>query len=222
MKKQKTWIKVSFEKRSLSKKNKWINRKETPEDIYITPEKYYTEDEVEKYNRSGGIKKTQEKIAYRIIEFLTDEKKLLDLGCGTGFTLEVYRKEGYDVTGIDIVNDMLEKAREKGLKVIKADMRNFAGIFERNEFDAVVSASAFQWIKDKKDIKDAAKQMSQVLKPNGKIVIQLYTKSEEELEDVARIFKKVGFKGGIIVDNPDNSMKRLCYIVMKKIEKEKD
>jgi cyclopropane fatty-acyl-phospholipid synthase-like methyltransferase len=205
----------------MRKQKTWINRKETPEDIYITPEKYYTKEEVEKYNRSGGIKRTQEKIAYRIIEFLTDENKILDLGCGTGYTMDIYRKQGYDVLGIDIVNDMLEKAREKGLKVIKADMKNFAGIFERNEFDAIVSASAFQWIKDKKDIKDSAKQMSQVLKDNGKIVIQLYTKSQEELENIAKIFKKVGFKGGIIVDNPDNSMKRLCFIVMKKVSLEK-
>ena len=200
------------------KKSKgWKTSNEAPEEIYDSPEKYYTKDEVEKYARSGGIKKTQEKIAYRIIEFLTDEKKILDLGCGPGFTTGIYKKEGYDVTGIDIIDDMLEKAKQKGLKVKNVDIKELDKAFKKQEFDAVVSASALQWLKGNNEIKAAAREINNVLKQEGKIVIQLYVKSEEELESIAKIFKKTGFAGGIIVDNPENSMKRLCYIVMKKI-----
>jgi len=200
----------------IKKSKGWRTSNEAPEEVYDSPEKYYTKDEVEKYARSGGIKKTQEKIAYRIIEFLTGEKKILDLGCGPGFTTGIYKKEGYDVTGIDIIDDMLEKAKQKGLKVKNVDIKELGKSF-KEKFDAVVSASALQWLKGNDEIKAAAKEIYQVLKPEGKIVIQLYIKSEEELESIAKIFKKAGFAGGVIVDNPENNMKRLCYIVMKKI-----
>jgi 18S rRNA (guanine1575-N7)-methyltransferase len=201
----------------IKKSKTWKTSNEAPEDMYKSPLEYYSKDEVEKYARSGGIKKTQEKIAYRIIEFLTNEKKILDLGCGPGFTTGVYKKEGYNVTGIDIIDDMLEKAKKNKIKFVKGDIRELDKLFNKGEFDAIVSASALQWITERWEMKKVAEGINYILKEEGKIVIQLYIKNEEDLENIAKIFKKAGFAGGIIVDNPENSMKRLCFIVMKKV-----
>ena len=76
---------------------------------------------------------------------------------------------------------MLAKAKEKKLKVIEGDMLNLSSLFKPNSFDAVVSASALQWIKDKDEIREVALGVYLILKPKGKIAIQFYPKSEEEL-----------------------------------------
>lgn len=200
------------------KKSSWIIRTERPEEIFSEPEKYYTEEEIERYSRSGGIQRTQRAIAYRIIQLLSiDKGKILDLGCGPGFTTEVYSELKFNVIGLDKIERMIDKAKERKLNVVIGDMREIDKYFHKNEFDAVVSASALQWIKEKEDIEQVSKGINNILKKNGKIVIQFYPKSEKEMMMTAKIFKKNGFEGQIIIDNPQNPMKRVIYIVMKKI-----
>jgi len=197
----------------------WVVSIDRPEEIYGDPALYYTDEEIKKYARCGGMRRAQEKIAYRILELLGLEPgaKLLDLGCGIGYTALVYKSEGYDVIGIDILTKMLEKAREMGLTIVEGDMRNLSRLFQREEFDAVVSASALQWLKEGKDIGEVATGVNYVLKDKGKLVIQFYPKSEEEMMNTARVFKKGGFEGEIVVDNPENPKKRTIYLVMRKV-----
>lgn len=198
--------------------HKWVVSIDRPEEIYGDPSLYYTDEEIEKYARCGGMRRAQEKIAYRIIELLDLEKKakLLDLGCGIGYTTSVYKSEGYDVTGLDILPKMLQKARERGLKVVEGDMRELPNLFDKCSFDAVVSASALQWLKQREDVLKVANGINYVLQDKGKVVIQFYPKSEEEMINTARIFKKEGFNGEIIVDNPENPKKRTIYLVMER------
>ncbi len=40
-------------------------------------------------------------------------KRILDIGCGTGFQSYLYSAAGYDVIGIDIANDLIEVAKNK-------------------------------------------------------------------------------------------------------------
>ena len=56
---------------------------------------------------------------------------VLDLGCGTGTLTELLAKEGYDMIGVDVSEDMLQEAIEKraesGLPILYLlqDMREF-------------------------------------------------------------------------------------------------
>jgi 2-polyprenyl-3-methyl-5-hydroxy-6-metoxy-1,4-benzoquinol methylase len=58
-------------------------------------------------------------------------KKMMDLGCGTGRHAVELAKRGYEVTGLDLSENQLQKARSKaaqaGVKVdfIRADARDF-------------------------------------------------------------------------------------------------
>jgi 18S rRNA (guanine1575-N7)-methyltransferase len=195
----------------------WHIRTERPEEIHLEPNLYYTDEEIGAYASSGGMKRTQEKIAVRILELLDLSKaKILDLGCGVGYTTEIYQNAGYDVVGLDVLPKMLEHAKAKGLRTVQGDMRELPKLFEEGEFDAVVSASALQWLTAREDLKRAASAINHVLKSRGKIVIQFYPKSEEEMENTARIFKRQGFEGEIVIDNPDNPKKRTIYLVMRK------
>ncbi|MDK2821382.1 MAG: hypothetical protein PWP31_1347 [Clostridia bacterium] len=99
---------------------------------------------------------------------------ILDVGCGTGnFSLELARS-GVKVTGIDISEPMLEKARTKasneGLDInFKiADAMNLP--FSDNTFDKIVSVTALEFVSD---LKAALDESYRVLKPGGCMVIGL-------------------------------------------------
>jgi cyclopropane fatty-acyl-phospholipid synthase-like methyltransferase len=196
----------------------WIVKNDRPEEYLQNPIDYYTDDEVERYSRSGGMRRAQEKIAYRVLELLKLKRgcSLLDLGSGPGYTAEVYRSEGCEVTCLDLVPKMVEKAKERGFESYLGDMRDIKRAFSKRKFDGVVSVSALQWIKDKKGIEMVAEGVHSVLKKGGMVVIQFYPKSEEELEEIASIFCKKGFSGEIVTDWPEVPKNRVVYLVLKK------
>ncbi|MFC1685821.1 class I SAM-dependent methyltransferase [Nanoarchaeota archaeon] len=205
-------------RRKNAKEKGWKVSIDRPEEIYVEPSKYYTDEEVKKYILSGGMKRTQEKIAYRILELAKLKGgKVLDMGCGIGYTASVYEREGFSVVGLDVLPKMLEEARKKGLRVVEGDMRDVSDMFGEGSFDAIFSVSALQWLKEKKDLEKVAFGIRKVLKAGGKLVIQFYPKTEEEMMMTAKIFKKAGFEGQIIIDNPKNPMKRVIFLVMDKV-----
>jgi len=205
-------------KKKLKKNRGWIVKNDRPEEYLGNPQFYYTDDEVNKYARSGGMKRAQEKIAYRVLELLelTPESSLLDVGSGPGYTAEVYCSEGYNVTCLDLIPKMIEKAKEKEFESYVGDMREIGKIFPRRKFDGVVSVSALQWIKDKKEIQKVAEGIYSVLKKDSPAIIQFYPKSEQELKETARVFIKGGFHVRTITDWPDIPKNRTTYLVMKR------
>ncbi|MCC8098108.1 MAG: class I SAM-dependent methyltransferase [Eubacterium sp.] len=54
-----------------------------------------------------------ENIKYFLEKYGVKGKQILDLGCGTGTMSILLKKGGFDVTGIDISEDMLTVAAEK-------------------------------------------------------------------------------------------------------------
>jgi len=203
----------------MKRKNKgWVIKIERPEELYVTPNEYYTEEEVKKYATSSHMRRTQQKITLRIIDLLgmKSPAKVLDIGCATGYSTEVLQELGYDVIGLDINENMINVARAKGLNVIKGDMRELDKYFEKGSFDYVISTSTLQWIKDMNDIRKVAKGINYILKPNGGLGIQFYPKSEGELNMIYWKFRREGFEGDIIIDNPNSPKKRTIYLIMKK------
>jgi len=198
----------------------WVVKNSRPEEELGDPNLYYSDEVVEKYCKSGGMRRAQEKIAIRVIELLKEKgigegSSILDLGCGPGYTMEIYYDEGYEVTGIDLMANMIENAKTKGFKVFNEDMRNLKKL-KLKKFDAVVSVSALQWIKKPEDIEKVAEGIHFILKEKGNMIIQFYPKSEEELKDIAHIFATKGFKGKIIIDSPERLKNRLIFLVMNK------
>src|SRR5262249_28687181 len=63
--------------------------------------------------------------------------RCLDLGCGTGLALPILEEAGWDVTGIEVSDAQLARARERGGEVFQADAHELP--FEDCAFDAVIS-----------------------------------------------------------------------------------
>lgn len=96
--------------------------------------------------------------------------KILELGCGSGNLARYFLRSGYNYTGIDLYDNMLEIASqvEPGAKFIQGDMRKLD--FE-NEFDAVIIAGrSFTYMTKNDDVNEALTSIHRVLKNNGKLI----------------------------------------------------
>lgn len=90
---------------------------------------------------------------------------LLDVGCGTGAQTVAFRDGGWEVTGVDASEDMLRRARDRGLDVVQADASALP--FEEATFDAAVSLWTHT---DVDDFPAAVREVARVLRPGGPFV----------------------------------------------------
>lgn len=108
--------------------------------------------------------------------------KLLDMGCGTGrFAVPFAYQFGYTVTGADVSEEMLEKAREKDKKsLVKWDKQNAESLTYRDDaFDVVFISHLLHHIDNPLDV---LKECYRVLRKGG-IVINRYGAREDIIDD---------------------------------------
>lgn len=65
-----------------------------------------------------------ERYAY-YLSFFKDKQNILDIGCGKGFFLELLRKQGKKVKGVDNDAGLLKYAKDKGIPVVRSDAFDF-------------------------------------------------------------------------------------------------
>jgi SAM-dependent methyltransferase len=90
---------------------------------------------------------------------------LLDVGCGTGSYADGFAKLGWDYTGADGSEDMLRRAREKGVTAVHADATELP--FEDASFDAAVSIFTHT---DVDDFAGLVGEVVRVLRPGAPFV----------------------------------------------------
>lgn len=100
-----------------------------------------------------------------------DGKKILEVGCGDGFFTSSISKEGADVIGSDIAQEMIDRAKQKhpGLEFRCAPAGNVSFANDK-QFDAVLMVLSLQNIED---VYGAFKEASRVIKNRGELVIVL-------------------------------------------------
>lgn len=89
---------------------------------------------------------------------ISEDKSLLEIGCGTGKATEPFLKTGCEVTAIELGENLAAYTREKfkeykNLKVLRCAFEDYA--CEDNMFDMLYSATAFHWIPDEIGYKKA-------------------------------------------------------------------
>ena len=90
---------------------------------------------------------------------------LIDVGCGTGGYAAGFAALGWKVTGTDVSEDMLRRAREKGLTAVRADAAALP--FEDATFDAAVSIFTHT---DVDDFSGLVGEVVRVLRPGSPFV----------------------------------------------------
>ncbi len=130
----------------------------------------------DKYEKEVFTQGTIEEVNFIEKEIGKDKDcKILDIGCGTGRHALELAKRGYNVTGVDLSESMIERAVEKaedaGLKVDfrVADARNL--LFE-DSFDLVVMIceGAFPLMETDEMNFEILKNAAKALKSDGKLI----------------------------------------------------
>ena len=196
------------------------------------------------YDSSKWMERNQKRYSIKAIQYLLDKKLddrgdcridmgasplILDLGCGTGFSSEILIENGFRVIAIDILWDMLSKAREKKNNFednkkpdhILADI-NYLPI-KPNTVDHILSISSYNFItygmekfgEKVKLINDTAKYLHKILKNKGRIIIEFYPKDEMELQMFNKSFINNGFSGFMVKQNPKQKSGQ-TYLLLKK------
>lgn len=115
-------------------------------------------------------------LAYRDLPDILGEhvrgRKSLDFGCGTGRSTRFLRQLGFEVTGVDIAEDMIRKARELDpsgdYRLVPGDD---LGAFQPETYDLVLAAFAFDNIAGRDNKLRILRDLGSLLKRGGKLVL---------------------------------------------------
>jgi SAM-dependent methyltransferase len=104
---------------------------------------------------------------WKVLVRLLGEGKgsLLDVGCGTGGYAPGFAGLGWDYTGVDSSEDMLRRAREKGVTAVNGDAAALP--FDDASFDAAVSIFTHT---DVEDFSALVREVTRVLRPGAPFV----------------------------------------------------
>lgn len=154
-----------------------------------------------------------------LLQSISNDKnhaKILDAGTGTGFFAIILSSEGYDVTGVDFTDTMLEKARLNANNYgvspdfIKADLSDTD--FSADFFDVIVSRNVV-WTMPEPE--KTFREWKRICKPGGKVIIfdanwniRLFDeKKQREYEvDIEEAYKRFPEQGEIRKEFPADEL----------------
>lgn len=105
--------------------------------------------------------------AWELLNRLLGEGRgsLLDVGCGTGGYAAGLAELGWDVTGVDVSEDMLRRANARGVRTVHADATALP--FEDASFEAAISIFTNT---DFDDLAGVVREIARVLRPGAPLV----------------------------------------------------
>lgn len=112
-------------------------------------------------------------------------KRILDAGCGTGTHSQYFAQKGYEVVGIDLVDEFLQHAKKRSsAQFIKMDLRKM--IFGPASFDGIWSCASLLHI-PKHELMSVLENYRRILTDKG-ILYSSVKKGTGEKEESGRFF----------------------------------
>jgi len=109
--------------------------------------------------------------------------KILDIGCGTGDTLMLFKHIGWDVYGLDIDKSAIQVARTRGLRKVKFGSYKTMDFYRDTNFDAIRLYHVIEHLDNPKELLTLAHTK---LKKGGELIIGTPNMNSF----VARIFRQ--------------------------------
>ncbi|MBT2665548.1 methyltransferase domain-containing protein [Bacillus sp. ISL-4] len=116
-------------------------------------------------------------------------RKVLDLACGTGEMTVELAQHGFEVTGVDLSDEMLLVANEKAVKLglsIPLFQQNMAELEGLGQFDCVtIFCDSLNYLRDAEDIVKTFSRVHEHLKDGGLFLFDVHSiyKMEEIFRD---------------------------------------
>ena len=121
----------------------------------------------------------------KFINSFPKESLLYDIGCGNGRNMDY---PGYTFKGVDNCQTFVDICTHKGYDVIKGDMTQLT--FPNESADGILSIAAFHHLTTEERRLRALKEMKRVLKPSGKILLSVWSKTQPK--KTRRVFDRYG------------------------------
>ena len=124
-------------------------------------------------SRYAEIQKEKYNLALQDLEL---QKPILDLGCGTGLLKDFLSVE---LIGCDISRNMLQKAKNRGILVVQADMEHLPF---KNKFKTILSFTALQ------NVPDVTLALSEIKRLNAKQIVLTYLDKFDFIKQIQKEF----------------------------------
>ena len=110
------------------------------------------------------------------IKKISNEEKILDIGCATGNLTELLGEKTGNVVGIDLDKELLKEAKDKhpNLNFENMNMLEVNEKFEENSFDRVVSfGNTLVHLDSREEVEEFFQKVYKTLKFNGFFIVQI-------------------------------------------------
>jgi SAM-dependent methyltransferase len=95
----------------------------------------------------------------------------LDVGCGTGVLAERLAGAGYEMSGVDPSEGMLDVLRARTDKVAATRASGTALPHADDSFDLVLTVAVLHHVAEPVDVRDTLREMVRVARPGGRILV---------------------------------------------------
>lgn len=110
------------------------------------------------------------------IKKISNEEKILDIGCATGNLTELLGEKTGNIVGIDLDKELLKEAKYKhpNLNFENMNMLKINEKFEENSFDRVVSfGNTLVHLDSREEVEEFFQKVYKTLKLNGFFIVQI-------------------------------------------------
>lgn len=145
-----------------------------------------------------NIKDLNPKELREFIGMLPSDAKVLEIGCAGGRDSKVFLDRGFNLTGIDLVEEFIDFTKEACPEGEFYQMDVLDLDFPDKKFDAVWAHAVLLHLYDD-DLLKALNNLNKVLKPGGKLFVSL----------------KLGDRDDLIIDKLSNGEKRYFNLTTK-------
>ena len=147
--------------------------------------------------------------------------KLLEYAFGSGCNTIHLQKCGYNIFGLDVSSGWVRKTRKRVKKIksaFKPKLLYFKPTskklpFKANSFDYVVAMSILSLLRSEKKVKNLLKEFRRVLKPKGKIILDVNDQSSDFSGKHNKIAKNI-----YVAKPVDGFIKTYCLKTAKDFE----
>ncbi|MBH23804.1 MAG: hypothetical protein CMH57_04915 [Myxococcales bacterium] len=122
-------------------------------------------------DRHGGYHALIDDLQTDLVMPACNNADVLEVGCGTGLILRRVAPVARSAAGVDLSAGMLQKAVERGLDVVQADVTALP--FADASFDTVYS---FKVLSHVRDIELALSECARVTRPGGRLFLEFYNR----------------------------------------------